>query len=379
MATARCASPPPTRRPGVWHVDFIGRALAEVRTGHAADMTDVDAAVEADRAVADHDLRDRGKPTVPVGSAARLQEVAGGVALRATVDLAGPAVSARGARGGTPRARTAWCGRGARTTLAGPPRRAERAETALREAVRVVAGRGHAVDRDLLPDGGAWPRWAASSFLGDELSFINALSEITETVGGDIRTLVDAIGLDDRIGRSLNAWVGFGGGACPLPRRRPAPQAGPGPGPVPAVPGRGGRHDLRRRTPCSWPLSGAADRCTARGRRARPLFNPVRRRPGLPRPGHRCPPALHQSACTSTAPGQRQRHQRSPPQAWTRWTLPSPVRRWHLLLTEWRVGTWTGACWVHWWSPSRSSIGTTYKSRRLADARVAVPGAGRQG
>ena len=57
---------------------------------------------------------------------------------------------------------------------------------------------------------------AANAFLATKISFINALSELTEAVGGDIRTLADAIGLDERIGRKfLNAGVGFGGGCLP--------------------------------------------------------------------------------------------------------------------------------------------------------------------
>lgn len=57
---------------------------------------------------------------------------------------------------------------------------------------------------------------AANAFLATKISFINAFSEITETVGGDIRTLADAIGHDTRIGRKfLNAGVGFGGGCLP--------------------------------------------------------------------------------------------------------------------------------------------------------------------
>lgn len=57
---------------------------------------------------------------------------------------------------------------------------------------------------------------AANAFLATKISFINAFSEVTETVGGDIRTLADAIGYDARIGRRfLNAGVGFGGGCLP--------------------------------------------------------------------------------------------------------------------------------------------------------------------
>ncbi len=57
---------------------------------------------------------------------------------------------------------------------------------------------------------------AANAFLATKISFINAFSEVTEHVGGDIRVLADAIGLDNRIGRRfLNAGVGFGGGCLP--------------------------------------------------------------------------------------------------------------------------------------------------------------------
>ncbi|MCW4464193.1 UDP-glucose/GDP-mannose dehydrogenase family protein [Glutamicibacter sp. MNS18] len=57
---------------------------------------------------------------------------------------------------------------------------------------------------------------AANAFLATKISFINAFAEVTETVGGDIRTLADAIGYDARIGRRfLNAGVGFGGGCLP--------------------------------------------------------------------------------------------------------------------------------------------------------------------
>lgn len=57
---------------------------------------------------------------------------------------------------------------------------------------------------------------AANAFLATKISFINAFSEMTEVVGGDISTLADALGLDERIGRRfLNAGIGFGGGCLP--------------------------------------------------------------------------------------------------------------------------------------------------------------------
>ena len=57
---------------------------------------------------------------------------------------------------------------------------------------------------------------AANSFLATKISFINAMAELCEATGGDVRHLADALGLDDRIGhRFLNAGLGFGGGCLP--------------------------------------------------------------------------------------------------------------------------------------------------------------------
>ncbi|NYJ05870.1 UDP-glucose dehydrogenase family protein [Petropleomorpha daqingensis] len=57
---------------------------------------------------------------------------------------------------------------------------------------------------------------AANSFLATKISFINAMAELCEATGGDVKLLADAIGYDDRIGRKfLNAGLGFGGGCLP--------------------------------------------------------------------------------------------------------------------------------------------------------------------
>ncbi|MFM1819236.1 MAG: hypothetical protein RIS61_834 [Actinomycetota bacterium] len=57
---------------------------------------------------------------------------------------------------------------------------------------------------------------AANAFLATKISFINAFSDLCDSVGADISTLADAIGLDERIGRKfLNAGIGFGGGCLP--------------------------------------------------------------------------------------------------------------------------------------------------------------------
>jgi UDPglucose 6-dehydrogenase len=57
---------------------------------------------------------------------------------------------------------------------------------------------------------------AANAFLATKISFINAMAEIAEVTGADVTTLADAIGHDVRIGRRfLGAGIGFGGGCLP--------------------------------------------------------------------------------------------------------------------------------------------------------------------
>lgn len=57
---------------------------------------------------------------------------------------------------------------------------------------------------------------AANAFLATKISFINAMAEVAEATGADVTQLADAIGYDARIGRRfLNAGLGFGGGCLP--------------------------------------------------------------------------------------------------------------------------------------------------------------------
>lgn len=57
---------------------------------------------------------------------------------------------------------------------------------------------------------------AANAFLATKISFINAMAEIAEATGADVKQLADAIGYDKRIGREfLGAGLGFGGGCLP--------------------------------------------------------------------------------------------------------------------------------------------------------------------
>ncbi|OHV39860.1 MULTISPECIES: UDP-glucose dehydrogenase family protein [Pseudofrankia] len=57
---------------------------------------------------------------------------------------------------------------------------------------------------------------AANAFLATKISFINAMAEICEVVGADVKRLASALSYDSRIGgRFLGAGVGFGGGCLP--------------------------------------------------------------------------------------------------------------------------------------------------------------------
>ncbi|MCW2710203.1 MAG: UDP-glucose 6-dehydrogenase [Marmoricola sp.] len=57
---------------------------------------------------------------------------------------------------------------------------------------------------------------AANAFLATKISFINAMAEVCDLVGADVAQLADAIGHDARIGRKfLNAGIGYGGGCLP--------------------------------------------------------------------------------------------------------------------------------------------------------------------
>ena len=68
---------------------------------------------------------------------------------------------------------------------------------------------------------------AANAFLATKISFINAFADLCDSVGADVSTLADAIGYDERIGRKfLNAGIGFGGGCLPKDIRALQARAG---------------------------------------------------------------------------------------------------------------------------------------------------------
>ena len=55
-------------------------------------------------------------------------------------------------------------------------------------------------------------KYASNAFLATKISFINELARLSDAVGGDIKTISEAMGLDSRIGKKfLNAGIGYGG------------------------------------------------------------------------------------------------------------------------------------------------------------------------
>ncbi|WP_314302179.1 UDP-glucose/GDP-mannose dehydrogenase family protein [Kocuria palustris] len=200
-------------------VHFIGVGTPQRPGAFAADMSFVDSAVEQ---ISRHLTRDAviaGKSTVPVGTARRLRELARENAPEGIeVDLVWNPEFLRE-------------GHSVEDTLhpdrmviglpghgnADPQEReqAQRLESLMREVYAPQLAEGIPL---IVTDyeTSELVKVAANSFLATKISFINSLSELTEAVGGDIRTLADAIGMDERIGRKfLNAGVGFGGGCLP--------------------------------------------------------------------------------------------------------------------------------------------------------------------
>ncbi|HEV7957464.1 MAG: UDP-glucose/GDP-mannose dehydrogenase family protein [Microbacteriaceae bacterium] len=185
-------------------VHFIAVGTPQLGDSFAADLTFVDAAVEA---IVPH-LRPGdlvvGKSTVPVGTAARLAEVVreSGASLAwnpeflregfAVKDTLAPDRLVYGIESDDSSAEALLDAVYATALAAGTPKVVTDFATA--ELVKV----------------------AANAFLATKISFINAMAEVAEATGADVTQLADAIGYDARIGRRfLNAGLGFGGGCLP--------------------------------------------------------------------------------------------------------------------------------------------------------------------
>ncbi|CAN3979501.1 UDP-glucose dehydrogenase family protein [Kitasatospora purpeofusca] len=184
---------------------FLCLGTPQRKDSGAADLSQLDAAVDALAPHLDRPCLVVGKSTVPVGTAERL-------AARLT-ELA-PAGEA---------AELAWNPEFLREGHA-----VEDTLSPDRIVLGVRPGRAEGLLRDLYGPLGDIPtvvtdyataelvKTAANAFLATKISYINAIAEVCEAAGADVVRLAEALGHDERIGRRfLAAGLGFGGGCLP--------------------------------------------------------------------------------------------------------------------------------------------------------------------
>ena len=193
------------------NLHFLGVGTPQRRGSYAADMTYVKAVITdlVPKLKGHHIIF--GKSTVPVGTAAELQELANELAPEGTtVEIAWNPEFLRE-------------GYAVKDTITpdrivlgvGETNNESRAE----EVAREVYAQPLSQDTPFIVTD--WQtaelvKVSANAFLATKISFINAVSEICEIAGADVTALADAIGLDERIGRKfLGAGLGFGGGCLP--------------------------------------------------------------------------------------------------------------------------------------------------------------------
>jgi len=192
-------------------VHFVGVGTPQLAGGYAADLTYVNAAVDALLPYLSEGDLVAGKSTVPVGTAATLA----------------PRVSETGATlvWNPEFLREGWAVQDTidpDRLVAGVPfadgaatAEGERAAQILREVYHPSIAKGTPF---IITDYATAElvKVSANAFLATKISFINAIAEIAEVTGADVTTLADAIGHDARIGRRfLGAGIGFGGGCLP--------------------------------------------------------------------------------------------------------------------------------------------------------------------
>lgn len=191
------------------NVHFLGVGTPQRRGSYAADMTYVKAVITdlVPKLRGEHVIF--GKSTVPVGTAAELQELADSLAPEGT------------------RVEIAWNpeflreGYAVHDTIT-PDRiviGTRESESRTEELAREIYAQPLAQDTPFIATDlqtAELVKVSANAFLATKISFINAVSEICEIAGADVVALADAIGIDKRIGRKfLGAGLGFGGGCLP--------------------------------------------------------------------------------------------------------------------------------------------------------------------
>ena len=192
-------------------IHFIGVGTPQRENGDGADLRYVDAATDALLEVLPTNpstpILVAGKSTVPVGTAARLRDkfAAKGILVMWNPEFLREGFAVQDTL------------RPDRIVYGLPPEAAEA------DAARSLLDECYA---DLLEAGipkvetdfatAELVKVAANAFLATKISFINAMSVLTDATGGDVKKLAEAIGHDDRIGKKfLRAGIGFGGGCLP--------------------------------------------------------------------------------------------------------------------------------------------------------------------
>jgi UDPglucose 6-dehydrogenase len=189
-------------------VHFVAVGTPQRRGENAADLSYVDAAIEALLPHLGPDDIVVGKSTVPVGTAqgiaARLREAGSSASLAWNPEFLREGFAVR-------------------DTIR-PDRLVygiEQGKDGVRAAAALDEVYAHALDLGtpvVVTDYATAElvKVAANAFLATKISFINAMAEIAEVAGADVTALADALGHDVRIGRGfLNAGIGFGGGCLP--------------------------------------------------------------------------------------------------------------------------------------------------------------------
>jgi UDPglucose 6-dehydrogenase len=194
---------------GFADLHFLGVGTPQKKGEYAADLRHVYAVIDALVPRLTRSSVLIGKSTVPVGTAAELNQRAAALAPRGIdVEIAWNPEFLRE-------------GYAVHDTLhpdrivLGTQQDSTRAEAAVRELYAPLLGEGVPfLVTDLQT--AELVKVSANAFLATKISFINAISEVCEAAGADVSLLADALGYDPRIGRQfLNAGLGFGGGCLP--------------------------------------------------------------------------------------------------------------------------------------------------------------------
>jgi UDPglucose 6-dehydrogenase len=190
-------------------VHFIAVGTPQKPGSHSADMTYVDAAIDALIPYLKPGDLVVGKSTVPVGTASRLADK-----IRTAVPGAELAWNPEFLREGFAVKDTISPDRLV-FGVAPEPTAADWSTSVLRDVyAQALSMKTPLVVTDYAT--AELVKISANAFLATKISFINAISEIADVTGANITELADAIGFDTRIGRRfLNAGIGFGGGCLP--------------------------------------------------------------------------------------------------------------------------------------------------------------------